>query len=211
MGLFCQDCGNEIASQYKFCPACGSRNLAQGMPSFQATAPAQVIKQVANPSSASIQNWQNQGNALPTSAGVMMGRMTYAGFWRRLFAYLLDLLLVTAVFFVIGLIIGIVAPNISESIVEAVFNIVGVLAMWIYFANSESGSHQATFGKRALGLKVCDEYGNRLTFGRASGRFFGKFLSGLIVGIGFLMVAFTQKKQGLHDLMAKALVIRTGE
>ena len=209
MSLFCQDCGNEIASQYKFCPACGGRNLALAKPTLQAAPP--VYQQPINQPPTSVTNWQNQGAVGVTNTGTVFGQKAYAGFWRRLFAYTLDSILITALFILMLLLIDYVAPNANTSRLEVIYNILVIFVTWVYYANSESGSHQATFGKRALGLKVCDESGNRLTFGRASGRFFGKFISGLILGIGFLMVAFTKQKQGLHDQMAKALVIRTGE
>ena len=85
---------------------------------------------------------------------------------------------------------------------------VGSLVNWIYFAGGESGYSQATIGKRAMGLMVTDLNGERITFGRASGRYFSKILSGLFFGIGYLMVAFSEKKQGLHDMMAGTLVVR---
>jgi uncharacterized RDD family membrane protein YckC len=49
--------------------------------------------------------------------------------------------------------------------------------------------------------------GARISFGNATGRYFGKILSGLILYVGYLMVAFTDKKQGLHDMMASTLVV----
>jgi uncharacterized RDD family membrane protein YckC len=79
---------------------------------------------------------------------------------------------------------------------------------WIYYASMESSSWQATLGKKILGLKVTDLSGNRITFARASGRFFGKILSGMILGIGFLMAGFTARKQALHDILAGCLVLR---
>jgi uncharacterized RDD family membrane protein YckC len=79
---------------------------------------------------------------------------------------------------------------------------------WIYYASMESSSWQATLGKKILGLKVTDLAGNRISFARASGRFFGKILSGMILGIGFLMAGFTQRKQALHDILAGCLVLR---
>jgi uncharacterized RDD family membrane protein YckC len=71
----------------------------------------------------------------------------------------------------------------------------------------ESSTSQATIGKMLMGIKVTDMNGHRISFARASGRFFGKALSKLIVYIGFIMAAFTEKKQGLHDILAKTLVI----
>jgi uncharacterized RDD family membrane protein YckC len=58
-----------------------------------------------------------------------------------------------------------------------------------------------------LGIKVTDLNGSRIDFGRATGRYFGKFISSIILFIGFIMVAFTQKKQGLHDILADCLVV----
>lgn len=82
-----------------------------------------------------------------------------------------------------------------------------VTLMWTYFAAMESSKLQASVGKLALGLKVTDLYGRRVSFGRASGRFFGKYLSTFLLGIGYLMAAFTFRRQALHDLIAGCLVV----
>lgn len=79
---------------------------------------------------------------------------------------------------------------------------------WLYFALLESSSMQGTLGKKALGMIVTDLDGNRIGFGRATGRYFAKFLSAIILLIGFVMVAFTQRKQGLHDIIASTLVYK---
>jgi uncharacterized RDD family membrane protein YckC len=79
---------------------------------------------------------------------------------------------------------------------------------WIYYAALESSSWQATLGKKILGLRVTDLAGNRISFARASGRFFGMILSSMILGIGFLMAGFTARKQALHDILAGCLVLR---
>jgi uncharacterized RDD family membrane protein YckC len=139
------------------------------------------------------------------------GHKPYAGFWRRLLAYLIDIFLLCVLFFLVGSVVAVVAPNAPESFTGALFNLVGILVFWVYYANCESGPHQATLGKRALRLHVTDENGQRLTFGRASGRFFGKFLSGLMLGLGFLAIGFTSKKQGLHDKLASTLVLCSAE
>ena len=77
-------------------------------------------------------------------------------------------------------------------------------------SSMESSRRQATLGKMALGIRVTDLDGRRVSFARASGRWFGKILSSLIFGIGYLMVAFTEKKQGLHDMIAGTRVMRSG-
>ena len=71
-----------------------------------------------------------------------------------------------------------------------------------------SSSYQATFGKMIFGMKVTDLYGNRVSFARATGRHFAKWLSGMIFFIGYIMAGFTERKQGLHDMLAGTLVRR---
>ncbi|MBK9732740.1 MAG: RDD family protein [Chitinophagaceae bacterium] len=86
--------------------------------------------------------------------------------------------------------------------------IISVTISWLYYALMESSQRQATLGKSALGIKVTDLNGNRISFLNATGRYFGKILSGLIFGIGYIMIIFTEKKQGLHDVLAGTLVVR---
>ncbi len=80
---------------------------------------------------------------------------------------------------------------------------------WLYHAWMTSSPRQATLGKLALGLIVTDLDGNRISFWRASLRFFGTLVSGSVLNIGYLIQPFTAKKQALHDLMAGTLVIKT--
>jgi len=84
---------------------------------------------------------------------------------------------------------------------------IAIILQWLYYALMESSSKQATLGKMAIGIKVVDLNGNRITFGRATGRYFGKILSGLILNIGYIMAGFTERKQALHDMIASCLVI----
>jgi uncharacterized RDD family membrane protein YckC len=81
-------------------------------------------------------------------------------------------------------------------------------AAWLYFSLMESSAYQATLGKRLVGIMVTDLSGQRIGFGRATARFFAKYLSQLILYIGFFMAGFTQRKQALHDLIASTLVVR---
>ncbi len=86
---------------------------------------------------------------------------------------------------------------------------VAILGQWLYFAYLESGEKQGTWGKQMLGIYVTDLTGNRISFGRASGRFFAKIISGLIpLGIGYIMAGITERKQALHDMIASCLVLR---
>jgi uncharacterized RDD family membrane protein YckC len=134
----------------------------------------------------------------------------YAGFWRRFAANLIDGILVNVIGFIIGLILGgvlIATDHKMEGALTAVTYIISLSISLLYWGISESSQAQAMLGKMALGIKVTDMDGNRLSFGRAIGRYLGKIVSGLILGIGLLMIAFTEKKQGLHDMMAGTLVV----
>jgi len=149
--------------------------------------------------------------------------MEYAGFWMRFGALIIDWLILGVIGFVITMILGItigvptalfsglipisdvVAQTADSGASTASFGIVG----WLYYALMESSEHQATVGKKVLGLKVVDEQGARISFLRATGRYLGKWVSSLILGLGYIMAAFTAKKQALHDFMASCLVIRS--
>ena len=133
----------------------------------------------------------------------------YAGFWLRLSAALIDFLIMTLVFIPVIAIAGIGWEFIySDSVAASLGLVVNVLAAWLYYALFESGRWQGTPGKKILELRVTDLFGNRISFGQASGRYFSKILSVLIFYIGFFMAGFTAKKQGLHDKLASTLVLR---
>jgi uncharacterized RDD family membrane protein YckC len=123
----------------------------------------------------------------------------YAGFWRRLGACIIDGLLLTIILTPLTLLAENNMPQIWLG---------DVVVNWLYFALMESSVQQGTLGKMAIGLKVTDLAGNRIGFGRASGRFFGKYLSTMILCIGYLFIVFTDRKQALHDLMASCLVLK---
>jgi uncharacterized RDD family membrane protein YckC len=156
--------------------------------------------------------------------------LVYAGFWIRCAAYLIDGIILTGVLTIASMIVilpisfvlaaaknagadssaGQVSPGTVVLIffAEAVFYFVVFLAIWLYFAVLESSRWQATLGKRLLGLRVIGMNGTRIGFGRATGRFFGKWISGVILYIGFIMAGFTERKQALHDMLAGTLVVK---
>ena len=127
----------------------------------------------------------------------------YAGFWKRLLAYIVDFFVMLPVFAIFGFIIGALIGPIDDGSSR----LLAILMVWPYYAFSESSSWQGTVGKKVLGLKVTDINGNSITFGKASVRFFSKIISGLILGIGYFMAAFTARKQALHDIIADCLVV----
>ena len=92
--------------------------------------------------------------------------------------------------------------------IQVINGIITLLIAWLYYALLESSSSRASLGKMALGIVVVDLEGNRLSFARASGRIWGKWVSTLIILIGYIMAAFTERKQALHDIMAGCLVVR---
>jgi uncharacterized RDD family membrane protein YckC len=142
--------------------------------------------------------------------------VAYAGFWRRVAASLLDGFIGSCVGGVLLVIMMIAAGGFSAShegsasaalaslMLLYVFFIFGG---WLYCTLMESSKYQATIGKLALGQRVTDLEGKRITFGRANARFFARILSSMTLGIGYIMAAFTQKKQTLHDMVAGTLVL----
>jgi uncharacterized RDD family membrane protein YckC len=86
--------------------------------------------------------------------------------------------------------------------------LVSIMISWLYFALMESSKSQGTVGKLVLKIKVTDYSYQRISFARASGRYFGKFVSNFILLIGYIMAGFTEKKQALHDMMASCYVIK---
>ena len=135
-------------------------------------------------------------------------RVTYGGTLQRFGAAFIDGIILRIAMFAI--IISLKAiDNLDTGGLMLFENAISIVLMWLYYAIQESSEAQATLGKRIAGLRVIDEHsGNRLTFGQASGCHFGKILSVLLLGIGYFMQPFTAKKQALHDMMAKALVVK---
>ncbi len=137
----------------------------------------------------------------------------YSGFWLRFAALLIDGI-IFVVFNAILLAVfsaSLINANDPESAVTGVIMYYGAIQviMILYFTLMESSTWQATLGKRAVGIIVTDLNGQRISFLRALGRYFGKILSGVILFIGYIMAGFTDRKQALHDLIASTLVIKS--
>jgi uncharacterized RDD family membrane protein YckC len=152
----------------------------------------------------------------------------YAGFWLRFVAYIIDGFISSLAFLVLliplFLLTGAGAAlskigsgeNISDDVAAFLgfgflFGFFGIifLVSWLYYALAESSSWQATLGKKMLNLKVTDMTGQPITFGRASGRYFSKIITGMIpLAIGYILAGFTEKKQAVHDMIASCLVLR---
>ena len=136
----------------------------------------------------------------------------YAGFLRRLVAYVIDAIICYAVVFLLDLagILRFADPagrGLALNIAAVIPWMIVIVVTGAYFAILESSARQATLGKMAIGIKVTDVDGRRISLIRATGRFFAKILSGLILLIGYIMAAFTARKQALHDILAGTLVV----
>lgn len=135
--------------------------------------------------------------------------VVYGGFARRFLALMLDSLILWVISVVLIVLLAMIAgasgnkhPQYFLWVYPAMF-----LVSLLYWSVQESSSHQATFGKRALGIKVTDLDGKPIGWGRAVGRWFGRLLSGFLFCIGYLMSLFTARKQTLHDILASTLVV----
>jgi uncharacterized RDD family membrane protein YckC len=133
--------------------------------------------------------------------------MQYAGFWVRFWAQAIDSLIWTPLLILVYLkfTLDAILMGAGESLAFLYF-LLSVLTPWLYSALFEAGKWQATPGKRILGVYVTDMNGRRISFGRATERYFSKFFSSLIFGIGYIIAGLTQNKQALHDKIANTLV-----
>ncbi len=184
--MYCPKCGAYNPDDAKFCSKCG--------------APLGAITP------------ENTGTPATESPA---GTVKYAGFWIRFLAAIIDGIILDLIFIVIFGITGLFTGSTTSTAnieahmatMEISYTFASIIS-WLYYALLQSSSWQATVGKRVLGLKVTDLQGNRISFGRATIRYFSKILSALILMIGFIMAGFTEKKQALHDKIAGTVVVK---
>jgi uncharacterized RDD family membrane protein YckC len=192
--LECRRCSAQISDDSAYCSSCGQPTTEHENPAPEADLVPRTASRAPKPP------------------------ISYAGFWLRTIAYVIDVFLLA---FVSGIFIldplmrraGLSSQNpwvmfTSESRQVLAINLLMVMVQWCYYALLESSAWQATVGKRLLGLYVTDIDGKRVTFARASGRYFAMIISTLTIGIGYLMAGFTPKKQALHDMIAECLVLK---
>lgn len=157
------------------------------------------------------------------SQGVTLGgRVVYAGFWKRYAAAFIDSFIVSAISYAviipISLMMGVSAAGMSRSGGDpfasgASITLIGLMYLIllgmpaVYFGWMHSSANQASLGKMAVGIKVVRTDGQRITFWRGFGRYFGYMLSALMLYIGLIMAAFTDRKQALHDMICDTLVV----
>lgn len=147
------------------------------------------------------------------------GEVVYAGFWKRVAAYIIDSFVAGFVGAIIGGIVGgllgatlLNSGGMSGSAgalmgIQMVGNLIGMLLGMAYYAGMHASSSMATLGKMAVGIKVVRSDGSRISFLRGVGRYFGLFVSSITLGIGFFMAGFTERKRALHDMLCDTLVV----
>jgi uncharacterized RDD family membrane protein YckC len=214
--MICTKCGASMPADADFCTACGTPVIrVRQSPAIEWNPEARTPGPASEPES------------VEYTLGLAAKPVVYAGFWLRAVAYIIDLALTALLAIPLLALLTPLAGNHWEEYgklsPQEMFNLQNpavwpfmlvvmpavLLSGWLYFALCESSSWQATPGKRLLGLRVSDLEGRRITFGRASGRFAGRILTGFVpFGIGYLLAGFTARKQALHDIVAGCLVLR---
>ena len=170
---------------------------------FRRFAFAKILQEEALSSNKTVREHKLAKEALEAAVEL---QMTYASFWRRSGAYLLDYLIVAVIGGLLGGILGVMIGLLKGP--EYLLNLAGrYVFAWLYAAIMLSSRRQATLGKLALGIFVTDQKGDRLHFGRATARHFAMVFSYLTLGIGFFIQPFTRKRQALHDLIARTVVL----
>lgn len=217
--MYCSKCGSEISPAATFCATCGQA-VSGVVPAAPAALAGSAFPATVPPASPTY-------TAPPPAVVTSYGGVTYAGFWLRLVAHLLDglicglafVILLIPVFALTGAGAFLSKLGSSDDVSDAAAGFIvlalvgvflgGVVLAWLYYAYAESSSWQGTAGKKLLNLYVTDMSGRPISFGRASGRFFARFVTNLIpLSIGYILAGFTEKKQAIHDMIASCLVLR---
>lgn len=217
--MFCSKCGSQVADTAAFCPTCGQRTREDAPPRGIPLAPGGFSPPATEP----IATTTPPAAPVPYTPTAVARPIGYAGFWLRLVAWFIDFIVlqIVSTFTVLPLfaasgvrnMIWTHPPQSPEELIAFMgmfskFIVLGIIIKWLYYALLESSAWQATIGKKTLGLEVTDMAGRRISFARATGRYFGKIISAIILFIGFIMAGFTAQKQALHDMMASCLVMR---
>jgi uncharacterized RDD family membrane protein YckC len=234
--LYCAKCGSRNIEQAQFCQGCGrtikhkvqETGFQQYTPTTirpekpyqdttKETVPQQSVERKITPGSTLVKKI-GSGVTIARKAKNRANQTTsleiqYADFSERLLAAIIDGLLVIIVPFPVVIVSSWIGQSLAGGedwglITGFCVGWIFVLALaWVYYAIMESSSQQATLGKIVMGIIVTNREQQRISFGRASKRYIGKIISLVILGIGFIMIARTEKKQGLHDMIAGSFVL----
>jgi uncharacterized RDD family membrane protein YckC len=214
--MTCTACGAHTAEGMPFCSSCGRSlvGFSVGRVAAQSTAP----------------------DFSPATSPGAPSTDRYAGFWLRVAAAIIDLIILAIPLAMAVSYLSVAMgswraflklhPGQSPEEIVAAFGHAYLFAIlcffivsgWLYFALFESSPWQGTLGKKFIGLSVADLQGNRVTFGRASGRFFGgrllahvPFIGSLYIAVDCICAGLTSRKQALHDMLSGCLVLRKNE
>ena len=139
----------------------------------------------------------------------------YASWGSRVGAYLLDvLILVVPLVLAVVLIFVLASDDGDESTEESLLLGLYLLTLvlpFLYFTLMHGGERGATYGKRALGIRVVREDGSRLGYGKAFGRYGIQFLLGILtlpLIVDYLWPLWDGRKQSLHDKAVRSIVVR---
>lgn len=196
--MYCTNCGAVAVAGGRFCGSCGAPLSATEISTTRLPTLATSDPQVS---------------VSPIATTAHHPGRPHAGFLLRVGAWFIDGIIIgiagfaTVMFAGLALLVMLGGGESAETAVGGLLWLLAIAGTWLYFAWMESSSYQATIGKMALGLIVTDSEGRRLSFGRATGRYFAKYLCAMTLGLGYLAAAFTARKQGLHDLVADTLVV----
>lgn len=198
--MYCGQCGEKSDNTAKFCGKCGTSLQSNNV---------NLEKENVEQEERSYRTIEPEEKPQQTRRSTSKPTYRYAGFWLRAGAMGIDIGIVFAFSFTVGFLFYPIQAAMYEPLIADVFqNLIIIVAVFLYFSLLESSKWQATVGKKAVGLKVTDLHGRRISFGRATGRYFSKIISGLIFYIGYIMASFTDKKQGLHDIITNCLVLK---
>lgn len=125
--------------------------------------------------------------------------------WIRVVSYGIDFVLILVCCAMLGMLLG--PLGLLDNMHDNEAALVVCIVSGLYYILQEGSSIQATIGKRIVGIVVTDFNGDRISFLRAAGRYFAKMLSGIFFGAGFIMIALSKQKVGLHDCLAGTYVV----
>ena len=127
----------------------------------------------------------------------------FTGFWLRFGSGVCDFIILVIIGFISGFFLQLIF---YDTVFGNSFDtVIGLVISWSYICFFQSSKYQATLGQKICGIKISDQNFKKLTLGRTTLRYFCLPLSGLIILIGYFMIGFTKKKQGLHDIFCKTL------
>ncbi len=186
---YCPHCQSPNPDEAQYCRNCGY------LLASTAGAAAAATTAAACPSCGA---WVPPSAEFCPSCGQQVGGRVYAGFWIRFLAYIIDGVILAVINFVLALVVG---GGAGATALQIAVGPVYVIGFW-----TAAG---ATPGKMALGLRIITDDGQPIGLGRSIVRYLGYIVSAIILLIGFLMIAFTREKRGLHDFIAGTVVVRT--